>query len=174
MKIGERFADQAYVLFRTVCGVLFACHGAQKILGLFGGVRVGAPMLVAAGAIELVAGSLIAVGLFAAFAAFLASGEMAVAYFMSHAPHGFWPIVNHGELAVLYCFAFLFIAARGSGRWSLDALLPVVTRRRPPAGRPSASGISPIAGGEPDRSLLPAVGHPINGEMVEPATGDRA
>jgi len=79
-------------------------------------------MLVAAGAIELVAGSLIAVGLFAAFAAFLASGEMAVAYFMSHAPHGFWPTVNHGELAVLYCFAFLFIAARGSGRWSLDAL----------------------------------------------------
>ncbi len=77
----------------------------------------------AAGGIELLAGVLIAFGLFAAVAAFVASGEMAFAYFTAHAPHGFWPIVNHGELAVLYCFAFLYIAARGPGGWSLDGLV---------------------------------------------------
>jgi len=76
-----------------------------------------------AGLVELVGGALIALGLFAGIAAFIASGQMAVAYFYAHAPGGFWPIQNKGELAVLYCFVFLFIAARGSGSPSLDGLL---------------------------------------------------
>ncbi len=123
MKADTRFATPTYTLFRLVAGLLFACHGAQKLFGLFGGARASAPLSVTAGVIEFTAGILIAVGLFASFAAFIASGEMAVAYFRSHAPHGFWPIVNHGELALLYCFAFLFVAASGSGRWSLDAVV---------------------------------------------------
>ncbi len=75
-----------------------------------------------AGIIELVGGLLIALGLFASYAAFIASGEMAYAYFTQHAPRGTWPILNGGELAVLYCFLFLYIAATGSGVWSVDAL----------------------------------------------------
>ncbi len=123
MNTGQRFAGPTYTLFRIVVGVLFTCHGLQKLFGMFGGAPASAALPVAAGAIEAIAGPLVVVGLFAGFAAFIASGEMAVAYFMSHAPHGFWPIVNHGELAVVYCFAFLFIAAQGSGRLSLDARL---------------------------------------------------
>ncbi len=123
MKSSNRFVTPTYTLFRLVTGLLFVCHGAQKLFGAFGVARMTAPLFVAAGVIELVGGTLIAAGLFASFAAFLASGEMAVAYFMMHAPHAFLPIVNHGELAVLYCFAFLFIAANGSGAWSLDALI---------------------------------------------------
>ena len=123
MKILERFADPVFALFRFFFGVLFAFHGAQKVFGLFGMPHAATGVPLVAGVIELVAGPLIATGLFAAVAAFIASGEMAVAYFMGHAPHGFLPIVNHGEPAILYCFAFLLIAARGGGRWSLDALL---------------------------------------------------
>src|SRR5512143_4018218 len=118
-----RFTDLFYTALRIVAGAMFACHGAQKILGAFGGPRMtGNPQMLVAGLIELVGGILIAVGLLAGWAAFVASGEMAVAYFKVHAPGGFWPIQNHGELAVLYCFLFLFIAARGSGSMSLDAL----------------------------------------------------
>ena len=123
MKSSNRFVTPTYTLFRLVAGLLFVCHGAQKLFGAFGLPRMTAPLFVAGGVIELVGGTLIAAGLFASFAAFLASGEMAVAYFTMHAPHAFLPIVNHGELAVLYCFAFLFIAANGSGAWSLDALI---------------------------------------------------
>jgi putative oxidoreductase len=79
--------------------------------------------------IELVGGILIAIGLFAGFAAFIASGEMVVAYFMVHAPRSFWPIINEGELAVIYAFLFLYIATRGSGGYSVDRLF----RRRPKA-----------------------------------------
>ena len=123
MSTAGQFAGPTYTLFRIAAGVMFTCHGLQKLFGMFGGTRASAALPVAAGAIEAIAGPLIVVGLFAGFAAFVASGEMAVAYFMAHAPHGFWPIVNHGELAVVYCFAFLFIAAQGSGRLSLDARL---------------------------------------------------
>ncbi|HVN76665.1 MAG TPA: DoxX family protein [Thermoanaerobaculaceae bacterium] len=122
MRVLERFTDPAYALFRLFFGVLFAFHGAQKVFGLFGMTHVPPGKLLAAGVIELVAGPLIALGLGAAPAAFLASGEMAFAYFIGHAPHGLLPIVNHGELALLYCFAFLFIAARGAGRFSVEAL----------------------------------------------------
>ena len=79
-------------------------------------------MMVTAGVIEFVGGGLVALGLFAGTAAFITSGMMAVAYFMAHAPGGFWPIVNRGELAVLYCFVFLYIASRGSGRLSVEGL----------------------------------------------------
>ena len=110
-----------YALLRIVAGLLFLCHGAQKLLGFPGGkAAVTAPLMQAAGAIELIGGALIAVGFLAGYAAFLASGEMAVAYFTVHAPGGFFPIVNRGELAVLYCFVFLYIAARGSGPLSVE------------------------------------------------------
>jgi putative oxidoreductase len=78
------------------------------------------PTLIAAGAIELVAGVLVTLGLFTRLAAFIASGEMAVAYFMGHASKGFWPAVNMGEGAILYCFIFLYLAAAGPGAWSID------------------------------------------------------
>jgi len=123
MRFLERFEAPIYAVFRIVFGLLFACHGAQKVLGLFGGQKATVPLMVVGGWIELVAGLLIAIGLFAGVAAFIASGEMAVAYFMMHAPHGWVPLVNKGELAVAYCFAFLFIAARGAGAWSVDAAM---------------------------------------------------
>jgi putative oxidoreductase len=117
-----RFTDIAYALMRVVAGLLFAQHGAQKLFGVLGGTQMlGEPLMVAAGVIELVAGLLVAIGLLASIAAFVAAGEMAVAYFMVHAPQGFWPIVNKGELAALYCFVFIYIAARGAGRWSVDS-----------------------------------------------------
>jgi putative oxidoreductase len=115
-----RIAGPAYAAFRIVTGFLFAFHGAQKLFGAFGGqAQPLASMPGAAGAIELVCGVLVMVGVLTGFAAFLASGEMAVAYFLAHAPKGLWPIQNGGELAALYCFAFLYIAARGAGMWSL-------------------------------------------------------
>src|SRR5689334_17747051 len=117
-----RLSEIAYALMRFFLGAAFSCHGAQKLFGALGGhVATGKPMMLIAGIIEFVGGILIAVGLFTGIAALIASGEMAVAYFTAHAPGGFWPIQNKGELAVAYCFAFLFIAATGAGRYSLDA-----------------------------------------------------
>ena len=117
-------AERIYALFRFFFGVLFACHGAQKLFGAFGSQAMTSnPMMLAAGIIEFAGGLMIAIGLLTGWTAFIASGQMAVAYFMVHAKGGFWPIVNKGELAVLYCFAFLYIAARGAGPYSVDALL---------------------------------------------------
>jgi putative oxidoreductase len=121
MRFLGRHVETLYAILRIVAGFLFFCHGAQKLLGWFGGERVGDPLMTVAGVIELVGGLLIAIGLFTSLAAFLASGEMAVAYFKAHAPNDALPIVNHGELAVLFCFLFLYIAARGAGRFSLDS-----------------------------------------------------
>jgi putative oxidoreductase len=105
---------------RVIVGLVFAEHGAQKLFGLLGGQPMPwLSQMGLAGCIELVCGVMVALGLFARWAALLAAGEMAVAYFQVHAPHGFWPIQNRGELAVLYCFVFLYIAARGGGNWSL-------------------------------------------------------
>ena len=119
-----RYTEIAFALLRFVAGALFACHGAQKLFGLFGGkVMTGSTLIMTAAVIELVGGILIAIGLLTRAAAFIASGEMAVAYFKSHAPQGFWPIQNKGEAAVFYCFLFLFIAAHGAGRYSIDALV---------------------------------------------------
>lgn len=116
-----RFTEPAYALLRIVSGLMFAMHGAQKLFGMFGGQQM--PMMTQpwfAGAIELIAGIMIAVGLFTSLAAFIASGEMAFAYFIAHAPKSWNPLANGGELAVLYCFLFLYIAARGGGRWSVE------------------------------------------------------
>ena len=119
----SRYSGTIYAVMRLILGTAFACHGAQKLLGAFGAQPTDKPLMKLAGVIELVGGVLIAVGFQAGTAAFLASGLMAVAYFMAHAPGGFWPIVNHGELAVVYCFVFLYVAARGSGALSVDAAL---------------------------------------------------
>lgn len=116
-----RFAPQGYALMRIVVGLLFACHGAQKLFGVLGGQRVAlASQFGLAGVIELVGGLMIAAGFMTGFAALVASGEMAYAYFTAHLPRGPWPIRNGGELAVLYCFVFLYIASRGSGIWGVD------------------------------------------------------
>jgi putative oxidoreductase len=117
-------SEWIYALMRVVVGLLFACHGAQKLFGVLGGEqKLSDPLPLAAGIIEFLGGLMVAMGLHAAYAAFIASGTMAVAYFKVHAPRGFWPIENRGELAVVYCFVFLYIAARGSGILSLDALM---------------------------------------------------
>ncbi len=131
MKWLQRYEPPIYAVLRVVAGLLFVCHGLQKAFGMFGGSGGHLPpLMLAAGWIEIVGGLLIALGLFTSIAAFISSGEMAVAYFMAHAPHGALPIVNHGELAVLYCFVFLYIAARGTGPYGLDAMLAKRDRRR--------------------------------------------
>ena len=122
----NRLAGVTHSLLRIVAGLLFICPGAMKLLGWFGGMPPGVPMtplLTVAGVIELVGGTLILVGLFTRPVAFIASGEMAFAYFMGHFPHGFWPIQNHGEPAVLFCFIYLFLWGNGAGPISLDHLI---------------------------------------------------
>jgi putative oxidoreductase len=119
-------AERIYALLRIMTGFMFLQHGLQKLFGLFGGTPPGAPpfIIYGAGAIEFVGGALVLLGLFAGPAAFICSGTMAVAFFIGHvAPAGgnILPIVNKGELAALYCFVFLYIAAHGSGIWSVDA-----------------------------------------------------
>jgi putative oxidoreductase len=119
-RILGRFAPQCYALMRIVVGLLFACHGAQKLFGVLGGHQVPyVSQFGLAGVVELVGGLMIAVGFLTGFAAFVASGEMAFAYFTMHAPHGPWPIQNGGELPVLYCFVFLYMASRGAGIWGI-------------------------------------------------------
>jgi putative oxidoreductase len=114
----------AYAAFRAVAGFLFLFHGLQKLFGMYGGTQMPvASQMGLAGIIELVGGTLIALGAFTWPVAFICSGEMAVAYFQAHQPRGLWPIQNGGELAALYCFAFLFIATRGAGPYSVDAAL---------------------------------------------------
>lgn len=123
MKVAARAESLAYALLRIVAGFLFLCHGAQKLLGVLGGNQAQPMSLMGlAGIIELVGGLLIMLGLFTGYAAFVCSGQMAVAYFMAHAPEGFWPIQNKGELAAVYAFLFLYIAVKGSGVWSIDAV----------------------------------------------------
>ena len=108
----------AYALMRIVVGLAFAQHGAQKLFGYFGGMDGAgataelASLMGAAGIIELAGGLLVALGLFARLAALICSGQMAAAYFMAHAGRSFWPIENGGELAVVFCFVFLYIASR--------------------------------------------------------------
>jgi len=121
----SRYTPRVLSIVRIVIALLFFEHGLSK---LFGFPQVAtAPALFSlswfAGAIELVGGALLAVGLFSRASAFVMSGEMAFAYFMSHAPHDFFPINNRGDAAILYCFIFLYIAFAGGGPWSLDAIL---------------------------------------------------
>ena len=121
----NRFADPVFCIARLIIGLLYACHGGQKILGFPpGGHGMPPGAMGAIGAwVELAGGFMIALGFLTRLGAFLAAGEMAVAYFMVHAKGGFFPIVNHGELAVAFCWFFLFVLFHGPGRWSLDALL---------------------------------------------------
>ncbi|MDQ3920297.1 MAG: DoxX family protein [Acidobacteriota bacterium] len=133
-----RFSPQLYAVLRIVSGFVFLIHGTQKLFGTPampgqpGGKAAGSlpPLLMVAGGIELVCGLLILLGLLAGWAAFLASGEMAVAYFIQHFPRHPLPVVNQGDPAVLFCFIFLYIASVGSGIWSLDSLF---RRPAPPA-----------------------------------------
>ena len=126
-RIVTRAAPYLYALLRIIGALLYACHGAQKLLGLFGGVQGGTVPLMSlmglAGLIELGAGLLIAGGILTRPAAFLASGEMAFAYFLAHFPRDFWPIRNGGEVVVLNCFLFLYIMSQGAGPWSLARLV---------------------------------------------------
>jgi putative oxidoreductase len=127
------YSPQLYAILRIVSGLMFAMHGTQKLFGWPGdGTPVElASMMGVAGVIELVAGLMIAFGLLTGWAAFIASGQMAVAFFYAHVPEGWNPLLNNGEKAVLYCFLFLYMAARGSGIWSLDAAMGRGTRTDP-------------------------------------------
>jgi putative oxidoreductase len=119
-----RYREILYAVLRLVAGFLFFQHGLPKLIGGFGQTSAAEPMtqMWVAGIIEVFGGAAIALGFFTSLVAFIASGEMAVAYFQAHLPRGFWPVTNGGELAALYCFVFLYFAAMGSGRWSIDAL----------------------------------------------------
>jgi putative oxidoreductase len=120
----SRWQPQILALLRIVTGLLFLEHGLSKFFGFpvpFPMPGPLPPLLIAAGVIECVAGVLVTLGLFTRLAAFIAAGEMAVAYWMQHFPQGFWPIANKGEAAILFCFVFLYLAAAGAGAWSVDA-----------------------------------------------------
>ena len=116
----KKLEPYVYALLRIVFGFMFACHGASKIFGSFGGHRPTDTLGWTGAGIELVGGILVLVGLLTPLAAFIISGEMAVAYFMVHQPRGHLPIQNGGELAVIYCFVALYIAGRGAGKWGVD------------------------------------------------------
>jgi len=124
----RRVEPQLYAVARMVLGFLFLMHGLQKLLGIAGGTPLPVTSLPgAAGLIETVGGVLIIGGVVTRVVAFVCSGEMAAAYFMVHQPQAPWPVQNGGEPAVLFCFAFLYMAARGGGIWSLDS---IVARRK--------------------------------------------
>lgn len=124
------WGPRALAVLRIVTALLFLEHATMKFFAFPVGMGMGdgpLPTLIAvAGAIEIIASLMIITGFYARIAAFIASGEMAVAYFMAHAPSSFWPAVNHGESAVMFCFIFLYIAAAGAGAWSLDNARKVV------------------------------------------------
>jgi len=121
-----QFSPYVLSILRLMAGLLFLEHGTSKVLGF---PSTGAPhglhltsLAGFSGVLELVGGLLLVLGLFTRITAFILSGEMAFAYFMVHAPHGIYPLVNKGELAILYCFVFLYLAAAGGGAWALDNL----------------------------------------------------
>jgi len=122
--ISKLWAPRALSLLRIVSGFMFMAHGTSKFFGFPAPFSGGTPALTSmvgvSGALELVGGALLMVGLCTRPVAFVLSGLMAFAYFIAHAPGGFWPLVNKGELAALYSFVFLYIAAAGGGPWSLD------------------------------------------------------
>ena len=127
-KIGGSHVDLALAILRIVTGLLFCCHGAQKLFGIFGGMgghgakAHAVSLLWIAAILEFFGGLLITIGLGTRIVAFLLCGEMAVAYFKTHFPRGFIPLENGGELAVLYCFIFLYLVAAGPGALSVERL----------------------------------------------------
>ncbi|MCH2191671.1 MAG: DoxX family protein [Gammaproteobacteria bacterium] len=121
MNFLNKYTEQCYAAFRIVTGFLFLCHGTQKLLGLPIEFPYALnPMSTAAGVIELVAGVLIIVGFYSRFAAFISSGTMAVGYWLVHGLNHPFPIANGGEITAFYSFAFLYIAAKGPGIWSIN------------------------------------------------------
>ncbi len=119
-----RYSEALLAVMRIAVGILFAFHGAQKLFGAFGGhVMTSEPRMLVAGIVEFFGGLLVAAGLLTSWAAIVAAGEMAFVYLTVHAPGGPWPIVNQGELALVYFFVFLSFASRGSGPYAVDALL---------------------------------------------------
>lgn len=124
--IGPIWAPRLLSLLRIVVGLLFLEHGTSKLFGFPPTPEAGNFVLMSliglSGVLEFVGGLLMTLGLFTRLTAFILSGEMAVAYFIAHAPHGFFPLLNHGEPSILYCFVFLYFAAAGAGPWSVDAL----------------------------------------------------
>ena len=126
-RILSDYEPHAYAVMRILIGVMFLCHGLQKAVGAFGGVN-GAPaplfsLIGIAGWLEVILGLMIALGVFTELAAFLASGEMAFAYFIGHFSRGFFPLLNGGTAAILFCFACLYLSTSGGGPISLDAML---------------------------------------------------
>ncbi len=123
----SRWSQGLLSILRIITGFLFVQHGAAKLFGFLAPPNAPLPQLFSfmgfAGVLEFFGGLAILLGLFTRPVAFILSGQMAVAYFMAHAPSGFWPVQNKGEVAVLYCFIFLYLAAAGGGAWSLDRLL---------------------------------------------------
>ena len=123
----SKYQPQLLALLRIVAGLLFLEHGTMKLLHFPTSMPMPAGtmgmVLMTAGAIELVGGALVTIGWFTRIAAFIMSGEMAFAYFIGHAPHSFFPLVNHGESAVLFCFVFLYFVFAGPGPWSFDRAL---------------------------------------------------
>ncbi|MDB2360618.1 DoxX family protein [Porticoccaceae bacterium] len=122
MKFLDNYQEQAYALLRITAGFMFLLHGTQKFFNFPQQYPYGELgfLSIAAGSIELIGGVLIILGLTTRGAAFLCSGTMAVAYWLVHGTKSFYPLINGGELAALYCFIFLFIACKGSGIWSMD------------------------------------------------------
>lgn len=137
-----RYEQLALFLLRVVAGLLFMQHGGMTLFGWLGGMPGGAKVPVMseqgiAGILELIGGVLIVAGLATRPVAFILSGLMAVAYWQVHAPHGMSPLTNHGEPAVLYCFIFLYFAARGAGEYSLDGFAAMHRRRNTRPGATS-------------------------------------
>lgn len=130
------WAPQLLSLLRIIAAFVFMEHGAMKLFGYpapMGDVSLFS-LIGLAGMLEVFGGLLVLLGLFTRPVAFILSGEMAFAYFMAHAPQGFWPVLNHGEAAALYCFIFLYLSAAGGGAWSVDRL---IFHRHKPAAYPS-------------------------------------
>ena len=124
----DRYQPIMLSILRIMAGLLFLAHGTQKFLSFPPGETAGMGWTFShpghfAGIVEVIAGALIAIGLATRPAAFIASGTMAFAYFIGHAPRGFWPVNNMGDAAILYCFVFLYLVFAGPGPWSLDAAM---------------------------------------------------